>query len=158
MNVNHITHKELVSLWEEQNTKDLRKDQLTQLYEIAFQAIERRCLATLSKITLEVVLDRVIHLGSEKFPLLSEVTLEPTGLSLKGLNQKNNNYKTDELKVGLSYLMREILTVIGKITSDVLSESLHKELMKITCESALNVEKDQNLRTVNSEKKNRGEG
>lgn len=64
--------------------------------------------------------------------------IEASGLSLKGLLAQNENYKTEELRDGLSYLLAEFLTVIGNITSDVLSESLHKELMKVTSQNVLN--------------------
>lgn len=131
-------HEELISLWEEQNIKGLRNEQLIQLYGSAFGAIERRCLATLSSVTINVVIDRVLHLGSKKYSFFSLVTIEPSGLSLKGLMQKNENYKTEELRDGLTYLLLEFLTVIGNITSDVLNESLHKELMEVTSESVLN--------------------
>lgn len=151
------THKELISLWEEQNTKGLGAGQLIQLYVSAFQAIERRCLATLSSVTLKVVIDRVLHQGTEIYPILSLITLESSGLSFRALIQKNENYKIEELKEALSYFLVEFLTVIGNITSGVLTASLHKELMGVTREIALNVLEVQNLRAMNSVKKKRGE-
>jgi len=154
----NYTHKELVNLWEDKNTTDLRDEQLIQVYASAFHAIESCCLATLSRVTISIVTDRVLHLGSEKHPILSLVTIEPSGLSLKGVVQNIKNYKTEELRGALSYLLVEFLTVIGNITSDVLTQSLHKELMKVTSESALNVQEVQSLRAVNSDKKKRGEG
>ena len=59
------THKELVNLWEEKNTKDLSDEQLLQVYGNAFQSIESCCLASLSRVTVNVVIDRVLHIGSE---------------------------------------------------------------------------------------------
>jgi len=141
------THKELVNLWEEKNTKDLRDEQLIQVYGGAFQALESWCLATLSRVTINVVIDRVLHLGSEKFPILSLITIEPSGLSLKGLIQNIKNYKTEEIREAFSYLLVEFLTVIGNITSNVLTASLHKELMEVTTESALQILEVQNLRS-----------
>lgn len=151
------THKELVNLWEEKNTKDLRDEQLTQVYGSAFQAIERCCLATLSRVTINVVIDRVLHLGSEKFPILSLVEIDLSGFSLKGLIQNIKNYKTEEIKEAFSYLLVEFLTVIGNITSDVLTASLHKALMKVTSESALEILEVQSLRSINSADKKRGQ-
>lgn len=156
MNVKHKTHKELVGLWEEQNTRDLSEEQLLQVYGSAFRAIEQRCLATLSKVTLDVVLDRVLHLGTEKFPFYSDITIESSGFGFKNLTQKNDKYRIEDLRAGLSCLIEEVLTVIGNITSDVMTESLHKELMKVTKESALSVQKVQSLNAVNADKKNRG--
>lgn len=149
-------HKELVNLWEEKNTKDLRDEQLVQVYTSAFQSIETCCLATLSRVTVNVVIDRVLHIGSEKFPILSLLTIEPSGLSLKALILNIKNYKTEELKNALSYLLVEFLTVISNITSDVLTASLHKELMEVSSESALKVFEVQSLRAINSTIKKRG--
>jgi len=131
-------HKELISLWEKQNTKGLRNEQLMQLYASAFGAIERRCSATLSSITINVVIDRVLHLGAKKYPFFSLLTIEPSGLNFKRLIQKNENYKSEELRNGLNYFLAEFLTVIGHITSEVLSESLHKELREVIRENVLN--------------------
>lgn len=131
-------HKELITFWVEQNTKGLRNEQLVHLYGSAFGAIERRCLATLSSVTINVVINRVLHLGLKKYPFFSLLTIEASGLSFKGLMAKKENYKTEELRDGLSYLLAEFLTVIGNITSDVLSESLHKELKKVTGQNSLN--------------------
>lgn len=153
----NYTHKELVNLWEEKNTKDLRDEQLIQVYGGAFQAIERCSLATLSRVTINVVIDRVLHLGSGKFPILLLVEIELSGLSLKGLIQNIKNYKTEEIKETFSYLLVEFLTVIGNITSDVLTASLHKSLMGVTSESALEILEVQSLRSINSTKKKRGE-
>ena len=150
-------HRALVKLWEEKNTNVLNDEQLLQVYGSAFQAIEKCCSATLSRVTINVVIDRVLHLGSEKFPILSLVEIDHSGLCLKGLTQNIKNYKTEELKKALTYLIVEFLTVIGNITSDVLTASLHKELMEVTSESALTVLEVQSLRSINSPKKKRGE-
>ncbi|MDO9182815.1 MAG: hypothetical protein Q7U04_10425 [Bacteriovorax sp.] len=151
------THKELVRLWENQNTIDLRAEQLVQVYAGAFQAIESRCLATLSRVTINVVIDRVLHIGSEKFQILSLITIEPSGLSLKNLIQNIKKYKTEEIRNALSYFLVEFLTVVGNITSDVLTASLHKKLVEVTRESALSILEVQSLRSINSTNKKRGE-
>lgn len=140
LNDDNKSHQELVTLWEEQNSKGLRQEQLVQLYGSALAAIEKRCLATLNNVTLEVVLDRVINLGVDRYPILSHVISGGAGLNFKGLIQKANQFTNEEIKAGLSYLMVEILTVMGKLTSEVLSESLHKEMMKVTNETALKVQ------------------
>lgn len=146
-------HEEIVSLWEEQNLKDLGANQLIQLYTSAYQAIERRCQSTLSSVTVIVVVDRVLHLGSEKYPVLSLLTLEPTGLSFKTLIQNSENYKIEELREALSFFLKELLTVISNITSGVLTTFLHKELMGVTREISLNIQEVQNLHSVKSLKK-----
>lgn len=154
----YITHQELVTLWEEKNTKGLQDEQLIHLYGAGFDAIEKRCLATLSNVTINVVLDRILHEGIEKYPVLKGVILKSSGISLKAFNEKNKYFKTEELIEALSYLLVELLTVIGNITSDVLTSSLHKELINVTYESSQKELDVQSLHIVNSEKKRRGKG
>lgn len=149
-------HKDFVNLWEEKNVQGLRAEQIIKIYGSAILAVERRCLDTLSSVTVQVVLDRVLHEGLVKFPLLSNVTIEPMGLNLSGLNQNNGNFKLEEISDALRYLLVEFLTVIGNITSEVLTVPLHKELMEVTRESALTILEVQSLRTLNTAKK-RGE-
>jgi hypothetical protein len=149
------THKAIVSLWEEKNIKNLRTDQAIQVFGNAIQMIERRCLITLSTVTVYVVLDRIIHQGIEKFPLLIEITIEDGSLNLTKIYQKKNHYELKEINNAFRYLLIELLTVIGNITSEVLSAPLHKELMEVTSESALQVLEVQSLKP-NATKK-RGE-
>ena len=62
---NEDIHQKIVSSWEESNAKDLTPEQHLMLLEKAIVAIEERSLSTLSSITLEVVLDRILHQGLE---------------------------------------------------------------------------------------------
>lgn len=157
MSIDQINiHKDLVNLWEEENIKGLRAEQIIKIFECAILAVERRCLDTLSSITVQVVLDRILHKGFEKFPILSTVTVGPTGLNLSSLNHKSENYNTEEIIEALRYLLVGFLTIIGNITSEVLTSPLHKELMKVTRESALTILEVESLHTLNSVKK-RGE-
>lgn len=150
------THQELVSFWEEKNIKNLSTDQAIQVYGSALQAIEQRCLATLSSVTMQVVLDRIIYQGLEQFPFFKELTLEPAGLNFNNLIQKKDLYDLKDINTAFRYLLIELLTVIGKITSEVLTVALHKELMEVTSESALRVLDVQVLRPSNTAKKRGG--
>lgn len=150
------SHRDVVKIWEEKNVRGLRSDQILKIFGTAILAVEHRCLETLSQVTVEVILDRVLHEGLDKFPLLSNVTIEAGGLNLSGLDRKVENLNPEAVTETLSYLLIEFLTVVGNITSEVLSVPLHKELMKVTRETALNVLEVQNLRALNSTKK-RGE-
>lgn len=149
-------HKEIVHLWEEKNLQGPGPEQVIKIYGSAILAVEQRCLDTLSSVTVQVVLDRVLHEGLENYSLLSTITIGPKGLNLSGLNHKNENYKLEEITESLRYLLIEFLTVIGNITSEVLTTPLHKELMEVTHESALTILEVQNLHTLNTAKK-RGE-
>ncbi len=138
-------HQSIVISWEEKNIKNLRTDQAIHVFGNALQQVERRCLVTLSSVTVQVVLDRIIHEGIEKYPILKEVTIEVDGLNFKNISQKKDHYDLKEINSAFRYLIIEFLTVIGSITSEVLTAPLHKELMTVTSESVLEVLEVQSL-------------
>lgn len=79
--------------------------------------------------TLTLILDRVLHESQEKFSLLSEATIKSNSLSFEKLHHL---HKPEELLVPVRYLLVELLTVLGRITADILTIPLHKELLKVT--------------------------
>ncbi|MGZ3693609.1 MAG: hypothetical protein ACXWQO_05425 [Bdellovibrionota bacterium] len=150
-------HKTLVSAWAEKNTKGLNAEQLVRLFSAAIRAVEQRCLTTLSSITVMVVLDRALEESKETYAFLSDITVETQGLDLGGLLGKCKNYKLEELREGLQDLLIGLLTVIGNITADILTAPLHKQLLEINCENALQPSDTQNLHLVKPKKSNRDE-
>ena len=150
-------HTKVVSAWEEKNTKALTSEQLVQVFGSAIRAIEQRCLITLSSITVKVVVDRVLHESTEKFSILSKVSIESAGLDFSALLKMGVDEKTEELRKALHYLVVELLAVLGNITANILTVSLHKELMSVTRESALEVSNLHVLQAKKSVKTNRGE-
>lgn len=140
------SHKDVVKSWIEKNVQGLRSEQLLRIFSSAILAVQQRCLETLSTVTVQVVFDRVLHEGLEKFPLLSHIKIEAHGLELSGLDHNIENFNQTEVSEALGYLLEEFLTVVGNITSEVLTAPLHKELMNVTRENALSVLVVQNLR------------
>lgn len=130
------THDEVVQIWEEKNSKGLGSQELARLFSAAIRRIEQRSLVTLSSITIRVVVDRALHESREKFPILSVVTVDPSGLNCSELISQSQPYTPEQIGEALRYLLIELLNVIGSITADVLTAPLHKELMEVTYEHA----------------------
>lgn len=148
-------HRELVELWISQNFQNLSPDQRAEFFESAFEVIIRRTLKTLSSVTLQVVLDRVLFQGREKFPLLSDVKIEAAAFKFEPLIRNLKIYSSDTVTDALSYLLIELLGVIGTLTADILTEPLHKELLELTIQKfSSQIEQDsQGLRQINSGRK-----
>lgn len=127
----NTTYSRLVQDWENKNTNDMSPIQKVILLEKAVHVIEQRALMTLSRITLEVILDRVLQQSNEKFPVLSEVKLINQQLSFQGLIN-TSSHKPEELIEALRFFLIEFITVLGRITADILTAPLHKELLKVT--------------------------
>ena len=125
-------HRELVERWISQNFENLAPDQQTELFENAFEVIIQRTLKTLSSVTLQVVLDRVLYQGREKFPLLADIKIEAAAFKFEPLTRNLKSYNFETVFEALSYLLVELLGVIGTLTADILTEPLHKELLELT--------------------------
>jgi hypothetical protein len=122
-------HLKLIKDWENTNANDLNSDQHVRLLEKAFRAIELRAGTTLSVVTLTLILDRVLHESKAKYPLLSEAFIESNRLSFEKMH---NHHKSEHLIEPIRYVLVELLTVLGRITADILTTPLHKELLKVT--------------------------
>ncbi len=125
------SHGEQVEAWDKKNCENLSSDAIVQIFTLALIAIHKRSLVTLSSVTVLVVADRALHVSKEKFPLLSEITIEPTGFNLTNLVRIGVSPAPQEMRDSLEHLLIEFLNVLGNITADVLTAPLHAELKKL---------------------------
>ncbi len=122
-------HYTTVRRWMDLNVKKLAPNEQVLILEKAIHAIELRACMTLSSVTLMVVLDRVLCQTKEKFPVLSKAVLEKKSLSFKAVDKVQHAHETSE---ALAFLLVELFRVLGRLTADILTLPLHKELMKVT--------------------------
>lgn len=147
-------HLKQVEAWELKNAESVSASERPRLYAKAIQAIERRSLATLSHVTVLVVVDRAICETIELFPVLSRIKATTKGLDFSALLSDPDENR-DELANAFRELLIELLNVLGNITADVLTIPLHKELIEVTNERPLFVAETQTLHSVNSATKKR---
>jgi hypothetical protein len=119
-------HAKAVSNWLEVRGGNLSPDQKVKLLKKAILAIEVRAAVTLSSLTLMVVLDRILRQSKEKLPLLAGVTIEDRVLNFQALATAGREAEAAD---ALAYLLAELLRVLGRLTAEILTTSLHKELM-----------------------------
>jgi hypothetical protein len=102
--------------------------ELVEAFAHAFDALLRTAEATLGAITLGAILDRVLHVSAERFPMLA--VLRPEGLALRwnDLRERARDLARDQLRDGIGFAMTELLTVLGNLTADVLTPDLHDVL------------------------------
>jgi len=124
-------HSELVSTWEEKSANGLSLVEHIRLLERGILSVERRASQTLSRVTLLVILDRVLQQSKNKFPILSQVSIEPSSLHFE-IDSNLDVQKHGQLIEALRFLLIELLNVLGRITSDILTIPLHVELLKVT--------------------------
>lgn len=124
-------HSVLVSTWEQRSASGLTLIERVRLFEKGILLVEQRASQTLSRITLLVILDRVLQKSTEQFPILSSINIEPNSLSFD-LDPKFETQKLNHLIEALRFLLIELLTILGRITADILTTPLHSELLKVT--------------------------
>jgi hypothetical protein len=124
-------HDACVSSWMRRAAKDLPSDRLVRAFEEAFGALWRRAHQTLGDITLMAIVDRVLYSAAERFPVLSTLEVDATGLRCEKLRENALDVPPDQLMGALRFVLVEFLTVLGNLTADILTSALHSTLGRI---------------------------
>jgi hypothetical protein len=121
-------HAECVEAWSVRVAGDQSGETLLREFERGFRAVWRRAHVTLGDITLMAVGDRVLHVSVERYPFLASLRLEPLGISCEDLERDASEVEVAELDAAVRFVLVELLTVLGRLTGDVLTPALHAEL------------------------------
>jgi hypothetical protein len=122
-------HAQVVKEWFGLNAQGLSPAQKILLLEQAILAVEKRACGVLSTVTVMVVMDRVLHQSQEKFPILAQVSLKQHLLNTTLLDKEQH---TENTIAALTYLLVQLLGILGRITADILTMPLHIELKRVT--------------------------
>jgi len=125
-------HASRVDAWLDQ-VKSLSADRQLDALEAAFAAIWQRAHRTLGDVTLAAIVDRVLYLAREKFPVLSSIEVGDAGMRVGALREAEIASRAD-LVDGMRFVLVELLTVLGNLTGEILSPALHAELAKVGSE------------------------
>lgn len=120
-------HASCVAAWRRRVAADGSPAALLRAFERGFRAVWRRAHVTLGDITLTAIGDRILHDAADVYPLLGSVRLEPTGISCDALD-RDAALDRDELGEAMEMVLVDFLTVVGRLTGDVLTPALHAEL------------------------------
>jgi len=124
-------HRARVDAWMERATKEAPPERLFDAFESAFGAMWRRARVTLGDVTLTAILDRVLYTAAERFPSLSSLEMDATGLRTDKFRQGAGGLQRDQLGEGIRFILVEFLTVLGNLTAELLTPALHAELAKV---------------------------
>ena len=130
-----VLNSRLVEAWVVKNATGLPPEKLVHLFALAIKSIEQRSCATLSSVTVMVVVDRVLHESCESYPLLSVITIDKDGMNLVALQSQCDKLPDKDLRKALVHLLAELLTILGDITANILTGALQKELGQISKDS-----------------------
>jgi hypothetical protein len=121
-----------VDTWLQRSATGLSPDQLIALFEKALGALQIRILKTLSEVTLNAILDRILHQCQQQFPLLTEVKIEAHRISLTAVAREGTLEHPNEIRKAFRLFLIELLTVMGNLTAGILTKALYKTLSDVT--------------------------
>lgn len=104
---------------------------VTDLFEEAFGALWSRADQPLGDVTLTAITDRVLFAAAERFPMLAVLESEVGGVRCSRLRERAPTVDRDELAEALGFVLVEFLRVLGVLTAEVLTPSLHRCLAGI---------------------------
>jgi hypothetical protein len=129
---NSSAHAKQVDAWLESNIKGLPRSEQLRALEIAVLAVQRRVLRTLSEVTLAAVVDRALHEGQLKHPLLQNVVIEPTRMTFTGPLAERGSQIPDERELisSFRFLFIELFLILENLTAGILVQPLYRELSR----------------------------
>jgi hypothetical protein len=108
--------------------------EIVSLFEVAYEALWNRAVSTLGSVTLAALTDRALFTAAGRYAFLSAMAPCSHGdlRSKPQTHERLASVPRSELIEGLRFGLLELITVIGRLTAEILSEELHAALMETT--------------------------
>lgn len=129
-------HRACVDAWIERAAKGLPPEGVVGAFERGFSALWGRAYQTLGDVTLTAIVGRALFTAAEHYPFLSVLEVDISGLRVHRLREAGGGASPDRLAEGLRFMLVEFLTVIGNLTADILTPSLHAALSAVEREGS----------------------
>lgn len=127
-------HGALVDRWLESAVRDRPPDSQLRAFEGAFDSLWQRAHETLGEVTLTAIVDRVLYTAAERHPILAPLKLTANGPSWQALGARSMDGAGERLPDAIRFVLVEFLTVLGNLTAEILTPSLHAALAKAVAE------------------------
>ncbi len=124
-----IDHVAFVADWMKQKITYQSKNQIHNIFRLAFDAFWERSFVTLGEITLSAIFDRVLIGATSSYPWLANITLGSKGFALDKLN--SDGISEQDFSTGLKILLTDLLIVQGNLTANAITRQLQDELTKV---------------------------
>jgi hypothetical protein len=123
-------HSRLVDQWASWIFETKSSADIVQIFNSTFSKVWNSAQLTLGSVTLQAVTERVMSVTKDEFIWLPPLHSEGHGVNFQNFSEDGYPVSRDELIRGLSFLMTELITVLGSITGEVISKKLHSSLME----------------------------
>jgi hypothetical protein len=121
------SHAVAVEQWLEDAGAELPAPKLIALLELALATLWTRANRTLGEITLGAIVDRVLHVTSERYPFLS-ISLcasDPVRFQVHPLGAVQHDKRLREV---IAFVVAELIGVLGNLTDEILTPGLLEAL------------------------------
>lgn len=116
-----------IDAWFEQAARGLPSEGLACLFGDTLKTLSKRASLTLNKNTLMAIFKRVFNRCAEKYPVLSGLKVESSGIPIDQFSLQFNKVDTAELKEAFGFLITELITILSNLTADILPTSLEEQ-------------------------------
>jgi hypothetical protein len=132
-----LSHSAAVDAWIKQVIDDAEPAELVELFRVAIETLWSRAVITLGSVTLIAIAERVLATATRRYGFLSAINPRPNGDTRwkQQLRDRLAQVPRPELIEGLRFAFIELLTVIGRLTAEILSPELHAALLEVTATS-----------------------
>jgi hypothetical protein len=135
-------HAAIVDAWLERSAKDLSPELRLRLFDAALRALWNRIKTTLGEVTLTAIAERVLSDTSEAYPIFSSLKVEAAhGFDCRELSERIGSVPDAELNKAIGFVIAEFLTVLGRLTAEILSPELHAELSHVALPRGVDTKK-----------------
>jgi hypothetical protein len=121
------SHQAVVQEWLEQ-AKGSSSVQVLDVFDAGFLRMWERAQPTLGEVTLGAIVERVLYTATERFPFLAALGIRNGSVDFTDLRAGIDSVPPDEIALAALFVMVEFLTVLGHLTAEILTPSLHAEL------------------------------
>jgi hypothetical protein len=121
-------HGSAIDAWAARRLTGAAPPRQVAAFEEAFAALWRRARRTLGEVTLAAIVERALHASSLHHPALARVRLDGDRLRCEALLASGEATLAPALRRALD----ELLTLLGLLTGEILTPSLHAELARAT--------------------------
>jgi len=120
-----------VGAWLELVSRGQPPERLVRVLEVGVSTIWGRVRPVLRDATMRAIADRVLRHASQERPILAHLRVRDGGLACEALQARASALPPAELADGVRLVLVDLLSVLDRLTCEILTPALHAELWKV---------------------------
>ena len=121
-------HERVVEAWLTKHATGKPARAVLQAFENSFGVLWDEVRVTLGDVTLVAIGERVVSEVAERHPPFSSLRVQADGVDFRALRLQLPSLDARELHEAIRTLLIELLTIIGRLTAEILTPEMHATL------------------------------